>query len=68
MDLSPPATETVLPGLSIGEAVMMCMTPSAALGPYRAAPGPRASSILSMSMSVVGIMLMALILSAGMRA
>ena len=65
---SPPARETVVPGLSIGEAVMMCMTPSAALGPYSAAPGPLASSMRSMSMSVVGIMLMALILSAGMRA
>ena len=67
-DRSPPATDTVLPGLSIGECVMMCMTPSAALGPYRAAPGPRASSIRSMSMSVVGIMLIALIRSAGIRA
>ena len=32
-DRSPPPMDTVVPGLSIGEAVMMCMTPSAALGP-----------------------------------
>ena len=32
-DRSPPAMDTVVPGLSIGEDVMMCMTPSAALGP-----------------------------------
>ena len=51
---SPPASEIVVPCSSIGEEVMMCITPFEALGPYRAAPGPSDTSMRSMSRSVVG--------------
>jgi hypothetical protein len=36
---SPPVNETVEPGSSIGDFVMMCSTPFAVFGPYSAAPG-----------------------------
>ena len=49
IERSPPAGETEVPGRSMGDAVMMCMTPAAALGPYGAEPGPGETSMQSMS-------------------
>ncbi len=53
IECSPPARETEVPGRSMGDAVMMCMTPAAALGPYGAEPGPSETSMQSMSRSDV---------------
>lgn len=37
----------------MGDAVMMCMAPAAALGPYGAEPGPGETPMQSVSRSVV---------------
>ena len=55
IERSPAASETLVPGRSMGDAVMMCITPAAALGPYRAEPGPSDTSMRSMSRSVAEI-------------
>ena len=47
---------------------MTCMTPSALLGPYRADPGPRTTSIRSTSSLTRGMKFMALTRSEGTRA
>ncbi len=54
VDRSPTPKETVVPGLSRGDFVIRCTTPFAVSGPYKADPGPRTTSIRSMSESFKG--------------
>src|SRR3982751_4760922 len=51
---TPPPTVMLVPGDSNGDFVMMFITPLGVFGPYSAAPGPRTTSIRSMSSFVIG--------------
>ena len=53
-DRKPDSRVIWVPGLLIGDLVMMLRTPLAALGPYSAAPGPSTNSTRSTSSLVVG--------------